>query len=657
MFTFSIAIFCFFSIYPVCFINSFNHHDIENGSYFITGKISKINYISDSFCYLTLGDIKYLSNDNMPKSLDGNMTVGITNYAEEDFNLDIAYSVSFDASISAINFFDNKNKVNSLYIKDNLKYNATNVDISNIHYEKVDANIMQKLRSYNRNLLVGVMGEQNGNLAYSLIYGDKSYSYKDILNTFKYSGVIHVFSVSGLHVGLIAGLIAFILKKLRLSKTANLITTSAILFVFCVLCSFSASVVRASIMFVVFLLSKKLFKRYDMLSALALSGLIILLLTPMAFFDGGFRLTFVAVFGILFFSNLYHKIKIKNKTIAVIFTLVLTTISTQIMLMPILAEYYGYFATWSIMSNLVTLPIFSAFYPLLFVTNLTILILPFFAFLLVLPKVILELLIQFNYFVSMLPFGQIILYEWGRLSTILFYIGIFSISKYLMLPKNAKVAVSLSILSLSGVCFCIYNNDIFDNSKYLTFYAYNNSNATLIRTENDFYVVNPTVTRGSLSILKKELNKKKIHKLGGIIFSHYQNFEAKVIYDFAKDLNAKIFISSSHKSFNNLKTLGFEVFDLNNTISISKNFVIYPLTYLEDIIGVKIFFNDILFLFIYNIKNASNSFEYYLQNNIKQYFYYTRIYGNLDQVDIIKNSIESLHYIENIEEDFLLKLN
>ena len=57
------------------------------------------------------------------------------------------------------------------------------------------------------------MSEENANITYAMLFGDKSGIDNETRNDFQISGIAHILAVSGLHVGLVAGLLAWILKN------------------------------------------------------------------------------------------------------------------------------------------------------------------------------------------------------------------------------------------------------------------------------------------------------------------------------------------------------------------------------------------------------------------------------------------------------------
>lgn len=121
------------------------------------------------------------------------------------------------------------------------------------------------------------------------------------------AGLSHLLAISGLHVAIIAGLIAIFLKLL-IGLSHRRVLTVVILsiiwgFVLLVGCKWPA--VRAAIMISLLYLAYMSERNYEPTNALALSCIIILILSPDAIFEVGFQLSFLAVGGLVFIASNY----------------------------------------------------------------------------------------------------------------------------------------------------------------------------------------------------------------------------------------------------------------------------------------------------------------------------------------------------------------
>ena len=122
---------------------------------------------------------------------------------------------------------------------------------------------------------------------------------------FRNSGSLHILAVSGLHVGLIAGV--FFLCFSRLSTRAACALTILAVVLYAIVVGFRPSVFRASTMVVLFLFGSIIDRDTDRFNLLAIAAFILLLINPAQLWDVGFQLSFAAVASILFFMPKWQR--------------------------------------------------------------------------------------------------------------------------------------------------------------------------------------------------------------------------------------------------------------------------------------------------------------------------------------------------------------
>ncbi|MCR6513512.1 ComEC/Rec2 family competence protein [Clostridium sp. LY3-2] len=190
------------------------------------------------------------------------------------------------------------------------------------------------------------IGDREGSLVNSILFGDKSGLDEEDKENMKKYGVVHVISVSGLHIGLIY----LIFKKLFKEYIGLLIC-----FFYCVITGFAFSSIRAFIMIFILSLGLKLRKSSNSKAALALSAIIIFLIKPYSIFDLGFILSFLATLSIILFYKPLRKKLYKiggwlGDTIAI-------SLSAQVLVMPILIFYFNEFSIMFLVGNIILVPL------------------------------------------------------------------------------------------------------------------------------------------------------------------------------------------------------------------------------------------------------------------------------------------------------------
>lgn len=147
-----------------------------------------------------------------------------------------------------------------------------------------------------------IMGE-NGRIAMALLFGEKDGLTETEYDSFSKLGIAHVMSVSGLHVGLVGGMLMLILDRFSLKRRTKLFVLMFFLLDYCALTGFSAAAVRAAVMLVCAAL-RRLFRRFgDSITTLSTAMLVVLIINPLSALSAGFVLSFSAMLGILLFAR------------------------------------------------------------------------------------------------------------------------------------------------------------------------------------------------------------------------------------------------------------------------------------------------------------------------------------------------------------------
>lgn len=121
------------------------------------------------------------------------------------------------------------------------------------------------------------------------------------------NGILHLFAVSGLHIMLFVGIITKILQFFHLKENIINIIISIFLFVYLILTGFTASVLRAALMYELGLVNKHLKLGFSSADIISLCFLILVIINPYYINDLGFILSFIASLVIIFTSPHINK--------------------------------------------------------------------------------------------------------------------------------------------------------------------------------------------------------------------------------------------------------------------------------------------------------------------------------------------------------------
>lgn len=155
-----------------------------------------------------------------------------------------------------------------------------------------------RARIYLADRLDSLLGEHVG-LAKALLIGVRDDLAEETTLAFRDAGVAHVLAVSGLHVSLMVTMLYALLRRLHLSHRMLFVLFAVLLLAYSRLLDFTPSIVRASILTLLYLAGRALRRRVDPLTSLAAAFMLILLIRPLDLFNLGFQLSFLAVLGII----------------------------------------------------------------------------------------------------------------------------------------------------------------------------------------------------------------------------------------------------------------------------------------------------------------------------------------------------------------------
>lgn len=213
------------------------------------------------------------------------------------------------------------------------------------------------IKNYVLKIIEFSLDKNQAGLLSGMIIGYKDGLDENAYNAFSKAGLTHIMVASGMNVAFIILPLTYILKKMRIGRSATSILIIAVLILFVFVAGFSASVVRAVIMGIIILVGKLVMRETDIFTSISAAAIILLSINPYTLFDIGFQLSFSATISLVMF---YPKIKecIDYKYIPnIISDTLAATIAAQIGVVPITLYYFNNLSTISILSNLLVVPV------------------------------------------------------------------------------------------------------------------------------------------------------------------------------------------------------------------------------------------------------------------------------------------------------------
>ncbi|NLN92686.1 MAG: ComEC/Rec2 family competence protein, partial [Candidatus Hydrogenedens sp.] len=185
--------------------------------------------------------------------------------------------------------------------------------------------------------------------------GDRSLITDETYDTFSFSGTAHVLAVSGLHVGIIVLSFPFLCMLLRVPKRYTLPGSMAGVIVFAFMTGAHISVIRSTLMVLLYQIYQLFRREPDTVSVLSLSGVAFLTVQPEVIREIAFLLSFGSVASILLFypgivSYLKKLPRFLSSTLAV-------TLASQLVTLPLVAWYFFNVSITAVLANLLVVPL------------------------------------------------------------------------------------------------------------------------------------------------------------------------------------------------------------------------------------------------------------------------------------------------------------
>ena len=506
---------CFFAVGYFGFTkltDDYKNADLNGNILTVSGSVTEISE-SEKYSQIILDSV------NFSGAVNGKCyyKIAVSVYGEN--NLRLGDEISFSAAINNRTLiYDNKFSASAL--SQGIKYFAE-VNSENITKTASSPTIFEKCNLYIFDTLKAGLKADEFAVAYAMLTGNSDYMATESLTAYRHLGVAHIFAVSGLHIGFLATAVYFILNKLKTNRYLSFTITLFATVFYAGICGFSASSVRAVIMFVFLNFARILGLKYDSLSAVFSAAFLILLISPAELFCAGFLLSFSVVITVLILYNqLTRLFKFMPKKLAATLTV---SFSAELGSAPVLLYFFGEFPALSLFVNILFIPVAGVIFIALI---LGVLLGGIF-----LPTVFLFLqeyaLFGLNFIVKLLDFKAFLV---GG-----FTLGIFCLAYYMAivvtgglinLKRIAKITacVILSVTVVVGSCIQTENTKLQITA---TVIGGSDLSAVLIASENENMLIISEISYKNFQRyrLSKALSKTNGEKVTVVLLSQSKNVE------------------------------------------------------------------------------------------------------------------------------------
>lgn len=447
------------------FIGVVTDYKISDGRISITLKAKEVLIVNYSYNNLVFNKLEYGDKLLVKGKLYTPMDSTIFNsfsYKDYLYNKKIFYMVK----ASSINKIEN----NSNYF----------YTFKNILYDRVDS-------------------LYSGNYIKTLLFGDNSLS-SDIKESYRLNGISHLFSISGMHINLIIGILYIYLDRVTYNKYIKYLI-SDIFLIFYLIFAYTSSLLRACIMFILSSINYFFKLEIDKIDIMLFTLVIAIIINPFIIYDIGFIYSYLISFFLILF---YDKYKGKNYFVKGVYISVISFLVS----FPITIFYFYEVNIFSIIINIFIVPIVSTILiPLAIIT----LFFPICDSIMFFFTNILE---DISLFLNDISFMRVIFCGTSIIVIIVYFVIIYGIYRY------KRFIYLFLLLTLIHYIYPYFNSnleitmfDVGEGDCYLISFP-NNASSILVDTGEDY----------GYSIVKNNivlyLKSRGIKKLDYVIISH-----------------------------------------------------------------------------------------------------------------------------------------
>ncbi|MFQ6752674.1 MAG: ComEC/Rec2 family competence protein [Clostridia bacterium] len=386
---------------------------------------------------------------------DKNANTNIIIYIYDYDGLFIGIEIGANISFAPLKFYNNNlfsyDTPNARMYANNTKYSMT-TNISAIEIDGVDKTFAEIIKAKVKdNISLGLTNE-NVELVYSSLFGEKEMLMESLYNSYRLSGVAHLLAVSGLHVGIIVGILLFILRKCKINGWVQFGVVALFLLSYLSLCNFTVSAIRASIMALVLMMANLLHRDYDSYNAISLAGIVIFMINPLSVFDVSFLMSFSCAFGI---AILYKPLR--NGLIAMKFPKVIAeslamSLATTLILVFIMAYYFQTLNVISIFANIIIIPIFTIGFVIAFVVSLLSFIIPIIGYCLYPVNFIFDFIALISNILGNLPIANFATITFHFIVIVIYFVLLLIFSRLCTAKYQYKIMATIPIVVLIFCC-------------------------------------------------------------------------------------------------------------------------------------------------------------------------------------------------------------
>lgn len=299
-----------------------------------------------------------------------------------------------------------------------------------IEVEEVEGNFWIKflrtvaaIREHYRESMTKVMPAEDAAAIFAMLFGGYTGINQEVVEDFQTTGIVHILSVSGSHMSLLAMATAWLCLILKFPRIVTMALGTFVIGTYTLLSGVLPQVTRSAIMGILVFTSTALEVEAIGARLLTLTALTMLIVKPLLLFDISFQLSFSATAGLIYLAgdlrNLMYRLPHCFSYPASI------AFSAQVASLPIIIWYFNQVSLSSVLSNIFVMPILEIVIVVGLMGGLIALVIPFFGKIIFVGEaLIFSLGAELNRLIANLPFSAIQVPTMGFSAGFIYYLAL-----------------------------------------------------------------------------------------------------------------------------------------------------------------------------------------------------------------------------------------
>jgi competence protein ComEC len=344
------------------YINFFNDRDTVT----VTGMVNSDPDIRDNNTRLMV-ESSGIEADGKQSEIEGSVLVFVSNYPAYSYG-DVLEITGKLETPPVFEDFDYADYLSHENIYSTMLYPEVEV----IDREKGLAPLewIYSLRSELSLALARVLPEPQASLAQGMLLGIRSNIPADLQEAFSATGTTHILAISGLNIGIVAGITLSIgLWMFGRRHYFYIWLALGVIWMYAALTGLEAPVVRSAIMASIFLTAELLGRQRNAITALTFAAAIMTAFDPQVIYTASFQMSFMAMFGLViilpplqtagrrFLERMPDKFEGLSSITGFIYNSLAVTLAALAGVLPLIAYYFGIISIVSPLATLLALPV------------------------------------------------------------------------------------------------------------------------------------------------------------------------------------------------------------------------------------------------------------------------------------------------------------